>query len=112
MLALVQLSGAALTDPESLTALAELAADHQLVLVCGWCGPRMPVMRRLRDTLPGRRLVAVLVTGDVVAQERRLVEELLAEQTVPLILTVDDPAFAPPANWSWLPAGRVLTLPR
>jgi hypothetical protein len=111
MLTLVHLSVAALRDPASLTVLADLAIDHQLVLICAQGAPPQPIMARLRDALPNRRLIAVLVTGEAVAPERRLVEQLVAEGIVPLIVTADDPAAVRLVNWFWLPADRVVTLP-
>jgi hypothetical protein len=111
MLALVHLSGDALKQAQSLIALAHLAADYQLVLVCAHGAPPKPVLRRLRDVLPGRRLVAVLATGELGGQDRRLVEQLLSENTVPLIITADDTTAARLVNWFWLPTDRVITLP-
>jgi hypothetical protein len=111
MIALVHLSPPALTDPASLAALADLARGHQLVLVCARCSPARPVIAGLRRALSGRELVAVLTDGEVPAPERRLVEQLLREGTVPLILTGDAPAAARLVNWFWLAVDRVLTLP-
>jgi hypothetical protein len=110
VLAIVRLSDEALTDPRSISTLAEVAAVHELVLVCtaqlaGY------VLAVLRTALPRRRIVGLLVSGEIVAHERQLVTELLDEGTVPLILTSDDPAVTRLADWAWLGADTSYVLP-
>jgi hypothetical protein len=112
MLALIHLSETALTHPPSIAALADLSAEHQLVLVCARCGPAVTVTSALRRAVPRRRVVSLAVDGEVVGQERRLVEDVLAEGHIVLILTADDPAAAALlVNWFWLPADRIMRLP-
>lgn len=111
MRALVHLSAEALADPSSLTALTALVRRHEVVMVCAKCGSAMGVVTALRRAIPRRRVVALLVSGEVAIQERRLIEELLAEGTVPLILTTEDPAAARLVNWVWLEAGGIYVFP-
>jgi hypothetical protein len=110
MLAIVHLSGAALTDRGSLATLAAVAAEHELVLVYA-TAVTSQVLPALRAALPRRQIVGLLVSGEVTAHERRLVTELLDEGAVPLILTTDDPTTARLANWAWLAADASYVLP-
>jgi len=110
MIALIHLSERALAHPPSLATLAEFA-EHELVLVCARCGPAVPSMPALRRALSGRRVAALAVGGELVAQERRLIAQVLAEGQVVLILTADEPTTATMVHWSWLAADRIVTLP-
>ncbi len=110
MLAIIHLTDTALSDPRSMATLAAVAAVHELVLICPTrlAGRVLPV---LRAALPRRRVVGLLVSGEVVAHERQLVADLLDEGTVPLILTGDDPAGIDLADWAWLEADTSYVLP-
>jgi hypothetical protein len=110
MLTMVRLSGRALRDSRSMAALASFGARHELVLVGAQHLTGEGVLPALRRALPRHRLIALMVDGEVVAHERKLVEELLAEGSVPVILTPDDPA-AEPTNWIWLGADATVSLP-
>jgi len=110
MIALIHLSARALAHPPSMATLAGFA-EHELVLVCARCGPAVPAVSVLSRALSGRRVVALAVDGELVAQERRLVGQVLAEGQVVLILTADEPAAATMVNWCWLAADRIVTLP-
>jgi acetylglutamate kinase len=111
MVTLIHLSCDALGNAATVTILSTLAAEHQLVLVCAECTPQKPVLHRLRYALPGRRLVAVLVTGEVARLDRQLIKQLLDEGVTPVIMTVDDVVSARLVNWSWLGADRMIALP-
>jgi hypothetical protein len=111
MRALVHLSAEALADSMSLTALTFLVRHHEVVVACAKCGPAMSVVTALRRVVPTRRVVALLVSGEIALQERRLIEELLAEGTIPLVLTTEDPVAARLVNWMWLQAACIYVLP-
>src|SRR5689334_10770981 len=111
MLTLVHLLPAALADPASTTALSSLAATDELVLVCAGCSPIDGVMPALRRVLPRQHVVALLVDGEVQLHERRLIEELLDEGSVPLVFTTDEPDDTTLLNWAWLCADGSVALP-
>jgi hypothetical protein len=111
MLALVHLNAEALADPPSMALLTAMARRHRLVVVCAQCGPAMGVLRALREIIPLHRLVAILVSGEVAVQERRLIHELLDEGQVPLVLSTARPPQARLVNWEWLRPAVILVLP-
>jgi hypothetical protein len=111
MRALVHLSAEALADPPSLTALTSLVRRHQVVMVCAQCGSAMSVIAALRRAIPRKRVVALLVSGEIAIQERRLIIEMLGEGIIPLVLTTEEPAAARLVNWVWLQASGIFVLP-
>jgi hypothetical protein len=110
LVAIVHLSPDALSDPTSMATLASLAAEEELVLVCVECMVVEGLLRRIRDALPRRQIVALLVYADIQPHERGLIEELLEEGRVPLVLTFDDPADRL-ARWLWLEPDHSVALP-
>ena len=111
MLALVHLNADALVDPQSMALLTVLARRHRLVIVCARCGPAVEVISSLREIIPRRRFVAILVNGEIAVQERRLISELLDEGQIPLVLSMAAPPAARLVNWVWLRPGIILVLP-
>lgn len=110
MLALVNLTPNALADPPSLAALATIAAEHEIVLVYPDASGASRLLPELRDALPHRQLVALLINAPPVAHERRLVEDLLDEGSIPLVITLE-PTEVVAEDWAWLAADCVLALP-
>ena len=98
MLAVVRLCAHALDHPPSMKALAGMAAKHELVLVCGH-ETAAHLVGALRLTLGQHRVVALLVDGDLMDHERNLLRELLNDGTIPVILTIRDPAAVQLTGW-------------
>jgi hypothetical protein len=111
MLALVNLTPNALTDPASLAALESMAAEHEIVLSYTDTSGAGRLLPQLRGALPHRQLVALLVNGPPVTHERQLVEDLLDEGRIPLVIAVGDEVDTAPGDWSWLAADCVVALP-
>jgi hypothetical protein len=111
LVAIVHLSPDALSDPTSIATLASLAAEEELVLVCVECMVVEGLLRRIRDALPRRQIVALLVYSDIQPHERGLIEELLEEGKVPLVLTFDDPTADRLTRWLWLEPDHSVALP-
>jgi hypothetical protein len=111
MLALIHLNADALADPQSMALVTVMARRHRLVVVCARCGPPMDVITSLREIIPPKRVVAILVNGEVAVQERRLISELLDEGQIPLVLSMAAPSAARLVNWVWLRPAVVLVLP-
>ena len=82
---------AALTETAALNELVLVSAHHLLV------GGRLEVVRQ---ALAPRRLVALLVAGDLPPIERTFVDELLNDGVIPLIVPLGDGPTA--ALMSWL----------
>jgi hypothetical protein len=110
VIAVIELFWEAFADPPSMTTLASLAAEHELVLVCTPGATADDAMRRLRRTLGRHQMVALQVDDGVAHHERELVMELLDEGKVPSILTPNAPA-AQPTDWHWLDVGATFALP-
>jgi hypothetical protein len=86
-------------DPE-LATLVETAARHELVLICArhvMIGGRLAV---LRQALAPRRMVALLIDGDLRPIERVLVADLLNDGVIPIVVAVGDAPTS--ALMSWL----------
>jgi hypothetical protein len=111
VLALVYLTSASCRDAISLAALARLAARYELVLVCEHRAVADGLIPALRRTLPRHRLATLVVDGEIMRQERELVEQLLEVGTIPLILTVGDLAASRPTSWLWIGADTIMVLP-
>jgi hypothetical protein len=91
--------------------LIELAAEYELVLVCHDEKVAGALLRSLREKLPRREVVALLIDGDLSRRERDVTAELLNDGAVPLIITVGSHRSARLINWHWLGAHRVVALP-
>jgi RecG-like helicase len=111
MLALVHLSPEALADAASLATLTSMAAEHEIVMVATRPVDAGQLVRGLRAALPRRQLVALLVDGSVVNHERRLIEELLDEGSIPLVIGLDHASILAPDEWTWLKPDRTMGLP-
>ena len=108
MLAIVRLSRQALDDPPSMKTLARMAAEHELVLVCG-LDSATRLVGALRRPLARYRVVVLLVGGELLRHERDLLNDLLNDGTIPVILTSCEPAAIHLARW--LDADTDLALP-
>jgi hypothetical protein len=111
VLALVYLTSTTGRDPISLAALAKLAARHELVLVCEHRAMSDGLIPALRSALPRHRLATLVVDGEVLREERELVERLLEDGAIPLILTAGDLAASRPTSWLWIGADTIMVLP-
>jgi hypothetical protein len=98
MLAVVRLRAHALDHPPSMRTLARMAAKHELVLVCGH-ETAARLVGALRLTLGQHPVVALLVDGDLMDYERNLLQDLLNNGTIPVILTIRDPAAVQLTGW-------------
>jgi hypothetical protein len=96
----VRIRPAMFTQPASRARLAATAAVHELVLVGVHHLTPADGISRLRRMLAPRRMVALLVDGDIPAIERALIEELLNDGVIPLLLSGCDPP--PAALTCWL----------
>jgi hypothetical protein len=116
VVAIVHLAPDALADPPSMATLNSLAAEEELVLVClelvrvesVIVGGLLP---RMRQALPRRQIVALLVDGEMQPHERGLIDQLLEEGRVPLVLGLDRPHVDRLAQWSWLAPDYSVALP-
>jgi hypothetical protein len=108
MLAVLTVSPGSLSHPPSSQTLRTMAADHELVLVCGY--DALPgFLGAVRALLPRHRLVALLVDGEPLRHERDLIEEILSVGHVPVVLTTGQPGAAHLSEWLNADTDLVLT---
>jgi hypothetical protein len=108
MVAVLAVSPESLAYPPSSQALTQLAASHELVLVCGH--DKAPALvGAVRTLLPRHRVVALLVDGALLRHERDLLEEILNVGHLPVICVVGDPSTAQLTEWLGADAALVLT---
>jgi hypothetical protein len=111
VLAIIHLSRATVCDSISLAALARLARQHELVLICEHRAVADGLIPTLRRALPRYRLIAMAIDGEALHQERELVAQLLDEGSIPLILTTSATATGQPTTWQWIGAETTMALP-
>src|SRR5256885_13034369 len=98
MVAVLALSPESLAHPPSSRALAQMAANHELVLVCDH--EKAPALvGAVRTLLPRHRVVALLIDGTLLSHERDLLEELLNVGHLPVVCVVGDPGTARWPEW-------------
>jgi hypothetical protein len=90
MFAMLTVSSESLTHPPSLQKLRRMAADHELVLVCGQ-DSAATLVGVVRTLLPRHRVVAMLIDSELFPHERDLLDEILNDGHLPVICTVGDP---------------------
>jgi uncharacterized protein (DUF58 family) len=107
MVAVLTLSPESLAHPPSSRALARMAANHELILVCDH-GQAPELVGAVRTLLPRHRVVALLIDGTLLNHERELLEELLNVGHLPVVCVVGDPGTARLTEWLGADAALVL----
>jgi len=107
MVAVLSLSPESLAHPPSSRALAHMAANQELILVCDH--EKAPALvGAVRTLLPRHRVVALLIDGNLLSHERDLLEELLNVGHLPVVCVVGDPGTARLTEWLGADAALVL----
>jgi len=108
MLAVLTVSPESLAYPSSSQTLRQLAADHELVLVCGRA-EASGLLGAVRGLLPRHQVVGLLVDGEPLGHERTLIEEILNVGHLPVVLTTGEPGAVRISKWLNADIGLVLT---
>lgn len=111
MLAIVEMSSAtgSRSNQVALSALAELAARHEVVLICDHGAVINGLLPALRNALPRRQLLALIIDGHARYQECEVIKQALKDGRIPIIVTIDA-AGDQPIDWQWIGADGTLRL--